>query len=222
MAREIINVGSTANDGTGDTLRASMQKINSNLAELYGDVRVTLPNRWYPIVRAQPQTGSASNQDQIRWTPMPLRAATSIVAVGARIATLSSGANIQIGVYASGADGLPTGSALISTGNLDATFAVTVSASFSAVTLNPGLYWFGVNTSNNTVAWTSVASSDTSVGSFFTGTSSLADLLNGASSTSVVLSTAQTFGTWPTNPTLTVATSPGTPRMPFGAFQTAA
>jgi len=31
-----VNVGATANDGTGDTLRASQQKANANFTELYG------------------------------------------------------------------------------------------------------------------------------------------------------------------------------------------
>ena len=35
MAREIINIGTTANDGTGDTLRDSMDKSNDNFLELY-------------------------------------------------------------------------------------------------------------------------------------------------------------------------------------------
>jgi hypothetical protein len=36
MARININVGTNANDGTGDDLRAAMQKINTNFTELYG------------------------------------------------------------------------------------------------------------------------------------------------------------------------------------------
>jgi len=36
MARININVGTNANDGTGDDLRSAMQKINTNFAELYG------------------------------------------------------------------------------------------------------------------------------------------------------------------------------------------
>jgi len=35
MAQQIINVGASANDGTGDTLRASQQKTNANTTELY-------------------------------------------------------------------------------------------------------------------------------------------------------------------------------------------
>lgn len=35
MAKQIINVGTSANDGTGDTLRASQVKANANFTELY-------------------------------------------------------------------------------------------------------------------------------------------------------------------------------------------
>jgi len=42
MAQQIINIGSTVNDGTGDTLRTGAQKINANFAELY---LTTLPTQ---------------------------------------------------------------------------------------------------------------------------------------------------------------------------------
>lgn len=38
MARQIIAIGSSGNDGTGDTLRAGAIKINANFTELYQDV----------------------------------------------------------------------------------------------------------------------------------------------------------------------------------------
>ena len=37
MAKEIINVGTTPNDGTGDTLRDAMVKVNSNFSSVYMD-----------------------------------------------------------------------------------------------------------------------------------------------------------------------------------------
>lgn len=37
MARQDINYGTNANDGTGDTLRVAMDKINDNFIELYGE-----------------------------------------------------------------------------------------------------------------------------------------------------------------------------------------
>ena len=35
MAKETINVGSSANDGTGDKIRVAFQKTNANFTELY-------------------------------------------------------------------------------------------------------------------------------------------------------------------------------------------
>ena len=35
MARQNINIGTVANDGTGDDLRVAMQKVNDNFTELY-------------------------------------------------------------------------------------------------------------------------------------------------------------------------------------------
>jgi hypothetical protein len=40
MARQDINIGSNANDGTGDDLRTAMQKINTNFTELYAETSV--------------------------------------------------------------------------------------------------------------------------------------------------------------------------------------
>ena len=37
MARQTINIGTNANDGTGDPLRTAFDKINDNFAELYVD-----------------------------------------------------------------------------------------------------------------------------------------------------------------------------------------
>ena len=37
MAQQSISLGTSANDGTGDTLRDAGQKINDNFTELYGD-----------------------------------------------------------------------------------------------------------------------------------------------------------------------------------------
>lgn len=37
MAKQVINIGTTANDGTGDPLRSAFDKINDNFTELYDD-----------------------------------------------------------------------------------------------------------------------------------------------------------------------------------------
>ena len=37
MAKQVINIGTTANDNTGDPLRSAFDKVNSNFTELYDD-----------------------------------------------------------------------------------------------------------------------------------------------------------------------------------------
>ena len=41
MAKQEINVGTIANDGTGDTIRGAMNKVNSNFTELYTNLSNT-------------------------------------------------------------------------------------------------------------------------------------------------------------------------------------
>lgn len=35
MTKQVINIGEEGNDGTGDSLRVSFDKVNSNFTELY-------------------------------------------------------------------------------------------------------------------------------------------------------------------------------------------
>jgi hypothetical protein len=37
MAKQVINIGTVANDGTGDPLRSAFDKVNDNFTELYND-----------------------------------------------------------------------------------------------------------------------------------------------------------------------------------------
>ena len=51
MAQQIINIGTIANDNTGDTLRGAGQKINDNFDELYGNLPIdTAPATWVPTL----------------------------------------------------------------------------------------------------------------------------------------------------------------------------
>lgn len=43
MAQQIINIGGSPNDGTGDPLRTSFTKANENFTELYARIRSTVP-----------------------------------------------------------------------------------------------------------------------------------------------------------------------------------
>ena len=37
MAKQTINIGTTANDGTGETVRSAFDKVNDNFTELYNE-----------------------------------------------------------------------------------------------------------------------------------------------------------------------------------------
>ena len=41
MAQQLINTGTVANDGTGQTLRTAFDKVNSNFTDLYNNNLVT-------------------------------------------------------------------------------------------------------------------------------------------------------------------------------------
>jgi hypothetical protein len=50
MAQQVINTGTTANDNTGDTLRASWQKANDNFSEIYAALPMVAPEAWVPTL----------------------------------------------------------------------------------------------------------------------------------------------------------------------------
>ena len=45
MAKQVINIGTTANDGTGDSLRVAFDKANDNFTELYNFDSVGIVNK---------------------------------------------------------------------------------------------------------------------------------------------------------------------------------
>jgi hypothetical protein len=50
MSQQVINVGSTANDNNGDTLRGSWIKANDNFTELYAALPLVSPTAWVPTL----------------------------------------------------------------------------------------------------------------------------------------------------------------------------
>ena len=44
MSKQIINIGTVANDGTGDNLRDSFDKVNDNFNEVYAGVATVARN----------------------------------------------------------------------------------------------------------------------------------------------------------------------------------
>jgi hypothetical protein len=50
MSQQVINVGSTANDNSGDTLRGSWIKANANFDEIYAALPMLAPSTWVPTL----------------------------------------------------------------------------------------------------------------------------------------------------------------------------
>jgi len=50
MAQQIINIGTIANDNTGDTLRGAGQKLNDNFDEIYAALPLVAPLTWVPTL----------------------------------------------------------------------------------------------------------------------------------------------------------------------------
>jgi len=122
MARQSINIGSSANDGTGDPLRTAFDKINDNFVELYGtdDDSKTLANNL--DVNGHNIISSRSNED-IRILPA---GTGGVIASAVRIAgtTISSDDSSQITI----AENIQT------TGTLNVAGATTLSTSLALAT----------------------------------------------------------------------------------------
>jgi len=103
MSQQLINVGVTPNDGSGDTLRQGAQKVNSNFTELYASIQDSVTNisagqgiaisgslGAFVITNSQPNRGSISL--------IEVNGNNSIVADSLQTTlTLAAGNNITIG-----------------------------------------------------------------------------------------------------------------------------
>ena len=125
MARQTINIGSSANDGTGDPLRTAFDKINDNFVELYGsdgDSNTLASNL---DVNGHNIISSRSNED-IRILPA---GTGGVVASAVRIAgtTISSDDSSQITI----AENIQTTGTLNVAGAATITGATTLSTSLA-------------------------------------------------------------------------------------------
>ena len=122
MARQNINIGSSANDGTGDPLRTAFDKINDNFIELYGSDgdSNTLANNL--DVNGHNIISSRSNED-IKILPA---GTGGVIASAVRIAgtTISSDDSTQITI----AENVQT------TGTLNVSGAATIDGALSSGT----------------------------------------------------------------------------------------
>lgn len=143
---------------------------------------------------------AAGSQNTIRWCPVYIPRPVTLSALGVFVNTISGGGNLQVAIYANAAaTARPTGAALASTANLSTGTSALVSGAISLAITAPGIYWIGVNCDNSVVQIRTLnATGFQSAGMVGTATeANLGSLLTGPSFT-----TSQTFGSWPSGPTL--------------------
>ena len=161
MAQQSINIGSSANDGTGDPLRTAFDKINDNFTELYGStaeandlIEDSTPQLGGDLdVNGRRITSARSNEDIIL---LP-NGTGGVVASAVRIAgtTLSSDDSASITVaeafQVNGATNIDGALTATSTLAVTGTSAFTGAATFTgATTVNNALTANSVTT--NTIA----------------------------------------------------------------------
>lgn len=175
MTMQTINLGTTANDGTGDTLRDAGDKINDNFTELYAAVAASGASWKAPVRVATTAAGtlatSFENGDAVDGVTL---------VTGDRILIKNQSTASENGIYVVAASGAParatdanTGSGLVNAGvfvsegtaNADTLWTCTTNAPITVG--STGLAFTQLNTTAFVVSANEATSSD-----MWTGTSS--------------------------------------------------
>ena len=180
MAQITLNVGSTANDGTGDTLRTAMQNVNTMFTELYasplfeGDITVSGNN-----ISANRSNDdlvlSASGTGSVTANKIVVDSNSSIE--DNEIKTTQSNSDLLLS--ASGTGRVVIGNADINGGNIDGTEigAFTPAAgTFTTLTVNNSMVIDNVTISDNTIS-TNVSNANLELSGNGTGTVSISGFL---------------------------------------------
>lgn len=153
-----------------------------------------------PYLGAQPGASGGLTLNVMRFVPFFVWRNCTFTDLGGRVTTGVAANNIQLAVYGNNpATMRPTGNPLGATGNIDASAAAMVSASIGATpgTLNAGqIYWGAVNTSSSTIQMMGPTTGSGLIGNLL-GSATLGNLSGGSANLSMILTAAQTFGSWP-------------------------
>lgn len=124
MTQQIINVGTSPNDNTGDPLRTGGQKANANFTELYG---------WVPVQRSI-TSGPVTISSTDRILNLNLTSPTSITLPAA-----SSRAGVPLTFKDVGGHAAASNITLNRAGSdtIDGLTSVVLANNFQALTLNP-------------------------------------------------------------------------------------
>ena len=161
MAQQTLNIGTTANDGTGDTLRVAMDKVNDNFDEIYASPIISD----FITITGNEIRANRSNDDLVLEP-----SGTGVVTAPAL--TIDSNINITDNVIKttvsnsdlvltpSGTGSVVISKADINSGTIDNTViggTTAVAGTFTTITANTSASIDGVVISDNTITTTSNA-----------------------------------------------------------------
>lgn len=154
-------------------------------------------NQWYTGVQGVASTGVNPGANSIRLYPIIFKERCTITSIGVFVNTLHASGKVQAAIYANNPTTmLPTGNALVSTGDLSTTSQAAVAASVS-LQVEPGVvYWMATNTDDTTAICVSF-NATTLHHTTLIGAATQAGAVGGSASCRQGLSVAQTFNTWP-------------------------
>ena len=179
MAQQTLNVGSNANDGTGDTLRVAMDKVNDNFTELYasplfsGDIlvsdnEITAARSNDDLVLSASGTGSVAIAN--------LTIDNNINLTDNEIRTTVSNSDLKLS--ASGTGSVVIDKASITGGNINNTVignATAVAGTFTTLTTTGSLTVDSVTITDNTIA-TNTSNADLELSGSGTGSVKISGL----------------------------------------------
>ena len=187
MAKQTINIGSAANDGTGDPLRTAMDKINDNFDEVYSSYvatgSITVGNSTVNTVVSN--TGGFTSGN----TTSNVVANSSIIKIGN--SSINATANSSTLLVSNSTVRVSVNSSAILVGNSTVNTSVNSSSisfvnSTSLSTINASAVTFGnstvntfVNSSSIVVRSANVVTNTFNVGSFVDGANGYTYLPNG-------------------------------------------
>lgn len=170
-----------------------------------------IANNWY---LAQPYTGlstpGALGSTTTVYMPFMVNKALTLSAIGTKLITASSGQNCRLYVYAGNATtNKPTGSALADSGNLSTTTAGNISGTISLALTANTLYFAAAQCSDATAALEGFGITSDSLTGYLIGANAQSSIGSNGGQIGTGYTSTSTYGTGPTNPTITIAGSNG-------------
>ena len=155
MAKQLLNIGTTANDNTGDTLRSGGDKINDNFTELYTAIG---NGATVGISIANPAVGQVLKYDGSNFAPSNYNALTSALDVAGNSIISASNGDITLVPNGTGDVRITAGSQTTifdgATGNVAVASTISYKNEYTALgnapsaASNPG-YFFTVDGDDN-------------------------------------------------------------------------